>query len=149
MIKGDNSESFKSIGFRHILEDALSIVRKRDGISAERKQYVLADLANLFDQARHGSEVVERLNFYFDPAESTAVQSFVLIEHHLPESEGSTLTGNLATVSKTLNAIITEQDVEAEDRDTAEKILVKMLTNVRLSGGVGLPQEPESLVWEE
>ncbi len=87
--------------------------------------------------------------YVFDPTVSAAVRSCAFIERHLTSREQPELTGDLAIVSAVLRASVGHQTVRQSDRDVAMEILQEMLENLELSGGVGLPEEPEDLVWEK
>ena len=47
------------VGFRHVIEDALSVLSKHD-IDPDRRSYVLEDLANLLRDASRGADLVNR-----------------------------------------------------------------------------------------
>ena len=142
-------ESLSGIGFRHMLEDGLAIVTGDAKLSDDRRQYILRDLAGLFDEARRGSDVFQRGDYHFDPTESTVLRSFAFVERHLSQEEPTSLSPNLATASKVLHAIMDSEPVEQAERQVAGEILRDMLMNVELRGGGGLPEEPEDLDWEQ
>lgn len=142
-------ESLSGIGFRHMLEDGLAIVTEGAELPNDRRQYILRDLAGLFNEARKGSDVFQRGEYHFDPTESTALSSFAFVERHLSQEGLASLSPNLATVCKVLRAIMDGEPVEQVERQVAGKILRDMLTNVELRGGAGLPEEPEDLDWEQ
>ena len=141
--------SLGGIGFRHMLQDGLAIVRDQASFPTERRRYVLSDLADLFEDAQKGSDVFQREEYYFDPLESIAVRSFAFIERHLSFHERPTLSGDLATVCRVLRAINAGESAQPSDRKIAESVLQEVLAKVNLSGGVGLPEEPEDLAWKE
>ena len=145
MLDVNNSEHYAGIGFRHMLEDGVASMAERAILNGEQRDYVLNDLAALFDGARKGSEVFEREEYIFDPSESSAVRRCTFIERQLSPRERPALTGDLATVSSVLRAIIASESVKQSDRRVAMSILEEILTNVELSGGVGLREEPEDL----
>lgn len=149
MLAINNLEHSTGIGFRHILEDGVAILAEKPSFDDQRRDYVLNDLAVLFDHARQGSELYKRDKYVFDPRVSAAVRSCAFIERHLTSREHPELTGDLAIVSAVLRAIVDHQTVKRSDRDVAREILQEMLENLELSGGVGLPEEPEDLVWEK
>ena len=149
MITLPELESLSGIGFRHMLEDGLAIVISDAELPSDRRQYVLHDLAGLFDEARKGSDVSRREDYYFDPTESTALRSFVFVERHLSQEGLGSLSPNLATACKVLRAIMDDTAVEQADRQIAGEILRDMLTSVELRGGIGLPEEPQHLDWDE
>ena len=151
MLTIDDTRSDEGIGFRHMLEDGLAIVVREEEVELppKRRRYILTDLADLFDEATKGSEVYEREEYFFDPNESAAVRTCAFIERHLSPRGRPRLKGDLATVSKVLRAMMAYEPVEQSDRKVASQVLKEMLTNVELGGGIGLPEEPENLVWEE
>ena len=149
MLAINNLEHSTGIGFRHILEDGVAILAERPSFDDERRDYVLKDLAALFDNAREGSELYKRDEYVFDPKVSGAVRSCAFIERHLTSREQPALTGDLAIVSDVLRAIVGHRTVKQSDRDVATEILQEILENLELSGGLGLPEEPEDLVWEK
>lgn len=144
----NNLEYSTGIGFRHILEDGLAVLAEKPSFDDQRRDYVLKDLAALFDDARKGSELYERDVYIFDPKTSAVVRSCAFIERHLSR-EQTQLTGDLAIVSAVLQAIVAEKSIKESDRDVARSVLQEILENLELSGGVGLPEEPENLVWEK
>ena len=149
MLNVNDFEPLGGIGFRHMLEDGLAIVRGLAELPDERRRYVVRVLADLFDEAHEGSDVFERDEYFFDPSESTAVRSFALIERHLSRDERPELSLNLATVSQVLRAIHAGEAALPDHCRVAEDVLHEILAKVSLSGGVGLPEEPEDLAWKE
>lgn len=148
MVAINNIEHSTGIGFRHILEDGVAILAENWSFDDQRRDYVLNDLAALFDDARKGSELYERDMYVFDPRTSAAVRSCAFIERHLSR-EQTQLTGDLTIVSAVLQAIVAHQSVEQSDRSVARSILQEILENLELSGGDGLPEEPADIVWEK
>ena len=149
MLAINSLEHSTGIGFRHILEDGVAILSEKPSFDDERRDYVLNDLAALFDNAREGSELYKHDRYVFDPRVSGAVRSCAFIERHLTSREQPDLTGDLAIVSDVLRAIVGHKTVKQSDRDVARDILQEMLENLELSGGVSLPEEPEDIVWEK
>ena len=64
MLNVNDLEPLGGIGFRHMLEDGLEIVQGLATLPAERRRYVLRDLANLYDEAHRGSDVFERDEYF-------------------------------------------------------------------------------------
>ena len=149
MLTANDLGSLGGIGFRHMLEDGLAILREQAAVSVERRRYVLRDLADLFDEAHKGSDVFQREEYYFDPVDSSAVRSFAFIERHLSHHVRPTLSGDLAIVCRVLREINVGEAVQPNEREIAKGVLREILAKVNLSGGVGLPEEPEDLAWKE
>ena len=82
MVASNTLEHSTGIGFRHILEDGVAILAEKPSFDDQRRDYVLNDLAVLFDDARKGSELYERDTYVFDPRVSAAVRSCAFIERH-------------------------------------------------------------------
>lgn len=142
-------ESLSGIGFRHMLEDGVAIVTGGTELPEERRQYVLHDLANLFDEAHRGSDVFQREQYHFDPADSTDLSSFTLVERYLSQQESASISQNVETVRNVLRAIRAGRTVDQAEGRIAGEILCEMLASLELRGGIGLPEEPERLDWDE
>ena len=142
-------ENLSGIGFRHMLEDGVAIVTGGAKLPDERRQYVLHDLTNLFDEAYRGSHVFQQEPYHFDPADSTDLSSFTFVERYLSEREPVLISQNVESVRNVLSAMRAGETVDQAEGQIAGDILCEMLKSLELRGGIGLAEEPAHLGWDE
>src|SRR5271165_2866332 len=80
------TEPLGSVALRHVIEDAISLIRDHKELAPTRREIVLSDLEILFNDAHKGSELSHGANLFVAPTEKRAIEAFWLFSPHLSEA---------------------------------------------------------------
>ena len=81
------TEPLGSVALRHVVEDAILLIRGTKQLAPSRRKSVLTDLEILFDEAYKGSELSHRGSLFVAPTEKTAFEAFSLFNRHISLTE--------------------------------------------------------------
>lgn len=90
-----------NIGFRHVVEDGLSIL-KGEALDDERRSYVLKELAERFESAKRGFEMAEQAKFFFGKADQAANASSSMMRQYLRSWQDGRLHGDVSAAHRAL-----------------------------------------------
>lgn len=136
-----NVEPLGSVALRHVLEDAIALIRDHAGIEETRRASVLGDLENLLNEARKGSELSHAGALFVAPSNKGAFEAYSLINRHLEEAVqnwGENLVRSLDAV-KALRSGVVPND---EDVRSATSLLESLLKSLRKHTRGELRREP-------
>lgn len=120
------TESLNSVGFRHVVEDALAVL-KGQALSQDRKHYVLSDLSKIISDAKVCSDSARVNTWYSAKSNRDAYELFSLLRHDIG-LEGQPWQEWLDSASVVLNKLaFDEQDLDISQRNNASQLLEELL----------------------
>ncbi len=134
------TEPLGSVALRHVVEDAISIIRDKKELPPSRRKSVLSDLESLFDDAYKGSELSHR-GLFVAPTDKTAVEAFSLFIRHLSEG-GESWDERLLKSRAAVKALQSGQPPKGADVMTATSLLEGLLESLRKHTRGELRREP-------
>lgn len=149
MIAIDDIENRGGIGFRHLIEDGLAIVKRESDITNARRNTVLNELSDLFGAASIGSIAGAESEGFFVPGDAAAARSYYFIEQHVSSPKGADLPRKLDVAQKVLGQIKDEKRVRALDRNLVAEVLQDVLEHLRVQSGSIMPTEPGEIRRQE
>lgn len=130
-----------SVSFRHVIEDGLSILSSKK-LEQARREYVLAGLRNLINDATKGFELAQRHSLVVSSDDRNAYESFSFIRRHF----GDRYNEQLIQSAKTAFDQLAKNDTPPkEPHDAAIKLLQQLLSSISREGNSGIPSEPEQI----
>ena len=78
-----------SVGFRHVVEDGLSLLREQR-LPAARQEYVLSKLVRLLSDAARGQEIMAEQALFVGAKEREASESYSLLDRYLQNEDWTT-----------------------------------------------------------
>ena|SRR5713226_3536800 len=134
-----------SVGFRHVIEDGLSIIRGGQ-IDAGRRAFVLQDLKQLVTDAKRGSNLVQTGVLFVSPSERSAYASYSLLDRYLSDKYADRWKEMLDAAEVSFEEF-RRQDAHVTEsaRNAAETLLREMLSNLHRDPRPSMPLEPEAL----
>ena len=133
-----------SIGFRHVIEDGIRILAKRDGIDVARKKFVVDDLVGLLSQATRGSEVANQNSLLISTGDKTAVETYSFLDRFLSRDDKQ-LQEKLRKAQAAFKVIADNAEPSAENQTTALELLNELLASIERRGASEIPEQPENV----
>jgi hypothetical protein len=135
------TEPLGTVALRHVVEDAIALIRDRKELAPSRKASVLTDLESLFDDAWKGSELSHAGGLFVAPADKSAFEAYSLFNRHLGEavSHGDE---RLSRSRQAVKALQHGQSPEGADVAIATLLLESLLTSLRKQTRGELRREP-------
>lgn len=133
-----------SVGFRHVIEDGISIL-SNDGLDSERRKYVLDDLTNLLHKAMKGSDLVSRSSLFVRSDERSAFEAFSLLNRYLGYGYDPDWREKLPAAERAFDQLKKNADVSPEERTTAIALLRELLVRIKRQSGMEIPEQPEEI----
>ncbi len=132
------------VGFRHVIEDALSVLSKHD-IDPDRRSYVLEDLANLLRDASRGADLVNRRLLFVKSDERNAFDTFSLLDRYLGYGIDSNWREKPPDARMAFTQLQKNMEVPEKARATAMALLRDLLTTLERQSGMSIPKHPEEI----
>ena len=129
-----------SIGFRHVIEDGLSILSD-EGIDSDRRKYVLDDLINLLEQAKKGADLIKGHELFVGSDERDAFETYRLLERNLSVNWNEKLDEAKCALDNLKN----NSDLSVEMRGVAISLFKELHTRIEQQSSMGIPREPEEI----
>ena len=148
MLESRFLDTISTLGFRHVLADAISILRDEGEIDLERRKFVLNDLAKLFRQAAEGSAVTEEPDKFLSTANASAFKSYKYVCRYLPRANGDQISSRLFKVAKYLKKMADEKSVSTREKEALKFLFDELLRGMCAPGRVGLPDRPTTFAWK-
>ncbi len=134
-----------SLGFRHVIEDALAILAGQT-INPDRRAYVLRDFSNLLIEAKRGSDLVQQDTLFVTSADRSAYESYSFFDRYLGQKHDDHWTEKLKIAEAVFEELGKDVPIlEERDRLAATSLLFEVLTVLRNEPNSGIPQEPEDI----
>lgn len=130
------------VGFRHVVEEGLSLLKGRD-LPPERRDYVLERLGALLKGAVAGSQIVDREALFIGSRERDAYESFSLLERHLQHRQD--WRQMLQSAEDALNALQRAHRPSEDVNSTAVELLEELRQSLRREGVGGIRSLPEEI----
>lgn len=134
---------FGTVGLRHVLEDAIAMLKNEASVPENRRLVVMEYLRRLFDEASKGSSAAKVRTLLRSADDASAVQSFTFVERYVGQAPSQQ---QLQAVSAALSATREGRAANPADLAEATSVLSKMLRSMKFSRPA-LPQSPESPEW--
>lgn len=132
------------LGLRHLIQDAIGILRG-ESLTEARRNFVLADLQDLFQKVVRGHELVRSPSFFVGTAERGAFEAFSLLDRFLPAVEaGGSVQDALKVSAERLAELMDGHQVSPEQRQDSATFLGKILASLERQDSSGLRDEPEA-----
>ena len=135
------TEPLGSVALRHVVEDAISLIRDKKELAPSRRQSVLSDLEILLDEACKGSELSHGGGLFVAPTDKTAFEAFSLFNRHLSEA-GDNWDQRLFRSREAVKALQNGQVPVGSDANTAASLLESLLESLRKHTRGELRREP-------
>lgn len=135
------TEPLGSVALRHVVEDAILLIRDNKELAPSRRQSVLYDLQILFDEAYKGSELSHGGSLFVSPNEKTAFEAFSLFNRHLSEG-AEDWDQRLSRSREAVKALQSGRVPENNGRNTVILLLEGLLTSLRKHTRGELRREP-------
>jgi hypothetical protein len=132
------NEPLGSVALRHVVEDAIALIRDKKELAPSRRLSVLTDLESLFDDAWKGSELSHAGGLFVAPADKSAFEAFSLFNRHL----GEAVDQGLRRSRKAVKALQSGQDPDGADLTAATSLLESLLASLRKHTRGELRREP-------
>lgn len=140
----NESSLVASVGFRHIIEDGISILS--DGnLDSERRKYVLEDLTSLLHEAMKGSDLVSRSSLFVRSDERSAFEAFSLLNRYLEHGYDPSWREKLPATERAFDHLKKNVGVSPEERTTAIALLRELLVRIKRQSGMEIPEQPEEI----
>lgn len=133
-----------NIGFRHVIEDGLSVLRNGD-LDPKRRKYVLEDLTRLMQEARKGSDLAKHVSLFVRSDEISAFETFSLLDRYLKHGHDVHWREKLPGAEKTFTQLALNAEVSPEARTAAIALLTELLAGVKRRNSIGIPEQPEEI----
>lgn len=130
------------LGLRHLIEDAIGILRG-DAVSDARKDFVLADLQDLFHKVVRGHELIQSPALFVGTADRWAFEAFSLLDRFLPPDGAASVHNALKASADRLAEIKDGHPVPVAQRQESVKFLSQILASLERQDSSGLRNEPE------
>jgi hypothetical protein len=135
------TEPLGSVALRHVVEDAILLIRDNKELTPSRRKSVLSDLEILFDEAYKGSELSHGGSLFVAPTEKTALEAFSLLNRHLSEG-AENWDRRLSRSREAVKALQSGQAPEDADLNTVTLLLEGLLASLRKHTRGELRREP-------
>lgn len=122
-----NIQWIRSVGFNHIIEDALSIIQNKR-IDEARRHLVIKDLSSIFKQVLHGHVITHSKTFFVNSIESDASETYSIFKALLEPSLNERWIEHIVAVNSALSTVQNGQEtVCIEHQPMAEHLLQNLL----------------------
>ena len=135
------TEPLGSVALRHVVEDAILLIRDNRELAPSRRKSVLSDLEILFDEAYKGSELSHGGSLFVAPTEKSAFEAFSLFNRHLSEGAGN-WDQRLSRSREAVKALLNGRMLENADRNTVTLLLEGLLASLQKHTRGELRREP-------
>lgn len=135
------TEALGSVALRHVIEDAIALIRDKKELEPSRRASVLTDLEGLLDDACKGSELSHAAGLFVAPSEKSAFEAFSLFIRHLGEA-GNQWDETLTRSREAVKALHSGRAPEGADIKVATSLLESLLTSLRKHTRGELRREP-------
>ena len=135
------TEPLGSVALRHVVEDAILLIRDNRELAPSRRQSVLSDLEILFDEAYKGSELSHGGSLFVAPTEKNAFEAFSLFNRHLSEG-AENWDQRLSRSREAVKALLSGRMLENADRNTVTLLLEGLLASLQKHTRGELRREP-------
>jgi hypothetical protein len=132
-------EPLGSVALRHVVEDAIALIRDKKELAPARRASVLTDLQSLFDDAWKGSELSHAGGLFVAPADKSAFEAFSLFIRHLG---GDQWNQRLSRSRQAVKALQGGQTPQNDDVAITTSLLESLLTSLRKHTRGELRREP-------
>ncbi len=134
------------LGFRHLIEDGLTILSDRP-INADRRAYVVQDLSELVLQAKRGADLVQNNALTATTADRNAFDSFSTLDRFLDRTHEDQWNNLLAKAGEAFAELRkgTRANLNEDQRAAAAKLLKIVLSGLTRESKPGVPYGPEEL----
>jgi ribosomal protein L29 len=133
-----------SVGFRHVVEDGLALLRD-ENLAQDRRKYVLDDLVALLAEAHRGDEIIRQETLFAGSEIKRAMESFSLLNRYLRTRYDEELASKLQESKEALENLRSNTRVSKAARSTAIEVLEALLSGMKREGGTGIPTVPEEI----
>jgi hypothetical protein len=135
------TEPLGSVALRHVVEDAILLIRDNKELAPSRRKSVLSDLEILFDEAYKGSELSHGGSLFVAPTEKNAFEAFSLFNRHLSEG-AENWDQRLSRSREAVKALQSGQVPQNADLETVTSLLEGLLASLRKHTRGELRREP-------
>jgi len=134
------------LGFRHLIEDGLTILNGRP-IGADRRAYVVQDLSEFMLQAKRGAALVRGDKLSVATDDKNAFESFSILDRYWDRSHEDQWNDLLAKAGEAFNELRKGRNapLNEEQRTAAENLLQRVLAALNREPKPGVPYGPEEL----
>jgi hypothetical protein len=133
-----------SIGFRHVIEDGLSVLQNGN-LEPTRRAYVLDDLTALLRGAIKGSDLARQVSLFVRSDDRNAFEIFSLLDRYLGHGYDPDWREKLPSAEKAFTQLKENVEVAPEARSEAIALLTELLSSVKRRNSVGIPEQPEEI----
>ncbi len=130
-----------SVGFRHVVEDGLSLLRDQR-LSKARREYVLEELMKLLTDAARGQEIMAEQTLFVGAKDRDAYDSYSLLARYLRDE---TWKDRLDASREALRRLAAGSAAPNSERSAAIGLLKELLASLERDASSGLPLMPEHL----
>lgn len=117
------------VGFRHVIEDGLSILSNRN-IDPGRREYVLTELASLMRKASKASKLIGDTALFVGSDEKNAYESYSLLGRYLSKKHEEDFHTLLATGETAFERLQSNQNIDEDTRSAAVTLLEDLLSSL-------------------
>lgn len=132
----------RTIGFRHILEECVSILQG-DEIHESRREFVLETLASLFEEAVQGSNLLEEGALCLSSRENDAFATLSRLDQFLEITSNPDGTSRLTKAAEVLRDVQNGKQVPEARADSIIETLSGMIQRVRSRSYSSIPETPK------
>lgn len=132
------------IGFRHVVEDALDILNRKD-IDQNRRDFVIEDLSELLQEAMRGLALERQDSLFVGSANRTAFDTFQFFDHYLSTVDSNSWRNQLPIVIRVFQKLRENENIEDSEVDTAKGLFNLLLKKSRWQDNTGVPQKPQNI----
>lgn len=132
------------IGFRHLVEDGLAVLRNED-LPEDRREYVVDDLAEFLQEAMRGLDLERKDSFFVGSADRTAFDTFRFLDQNLRHSSQGDWKEQLPVAKKVFQCLNDGEQVTEDEKRAVASLLCTLLEKVRRHHNLGIPIEPEEI----
>ena len=133
-----------SIGFRHVIEDGLSVLQN-DDLEPGRRAYVLEDLTTLLRGAIKGCSLASQVSLFVRSDDRNAFEIFSLLDRYLGHGYDPDWRDKLPLAEKAFTQLQENSDVSSDARSAAIALLTELLSSVKRRNSIGIPEQPEEI----
>ena len=132
------------IGFRHVIEDALAIL-KNEEVDQNRRDFVLQDVDGLLREAIKGLDLERRDSLFVGSANRNAFDTLQFFDHYLSTAGQEEWKDQLPEVQATFNNLLVGNAVEEVQKATSIGIFELLLQRSKWQDFIGVPLHPEEI----
>ena len=130
------------IGFRHLIEDGLSIVSGCNTVISKRRTYVLGDLTDLFTKAAKGADLKKESSLFVDHAKMQAVKEFMFLRRYIDnENNNEFLVEKLRITKEVLECFLQGEHIMFAKSFVAIAVLDEILSTIERMNRIGTPPQ--------